>query len=479
MVASAVIVLNLTGCASKAPPYTAPSLPVASGYPGDVTTRNPPPGTIGWHDYFSDARQQALITQALENNRDLRIAALRVNESRAAYGITRADRWPTVSAQANVNRSGTSASLTTPGQPEVGNQYQVELGVTSWEIDFWGRLRSLRDAALQSFLATDEARRAVTISLIAQVALSDLSLRELDERLELTRLTISSRQESFRIFARRVEAGSTSRLDLTQVQALLTQAQMLGTQLQQARDEQYQALTLLVGAPVTLPDAHALDESIGFQDLDPGLPSDLLTQRPDIIAAEHRLKEAHANIGAARAAFFPNVALTSSVGTASLELSGLFNPGSGAWIFSPSISLPLFDRDRRRNTLSQAEVRRELAVAEYEKSVQAAFRDVANALSARRWLNEQVALARTDVTTQTERARLSRLRYDNGAAAFLEVLEAQRDLLNAQQQLVQVRRALLANGITLYAALGGGATDFPTVPAPGAPPSPVQGKSIP
>jgi multidrug efflux system outer membrane protein len=418
----------------------------------------------GWRDYFNEPRLQNLIAQALENNRDLRIAVLRVDEARAAYGITRAERWPTVSAQAGMDRSRTPASLSPVGQRQIGNEYQMALGVTSWEIDFWGRLRSLQHAALESFLATDETRRAVTISLIAQVALSDLGLRELDERIALARRTIDSRQESFRIFSRRVEVGSTSRLDLLQVQTLLTQAQALGAQLEQTRAEQLQALTFLVGAPLELPPVgQLLDEGPVLQDLPPGLPSDLLTQRPDIIAAEHQLKATHANIGAARAAFFPRVALTTSLGTASAELDGLFGAGSRTWSLSPSISLPLFDGGRRRSILSQTQVRRELAVANYERTVQAAFRDVADALSARRWLDEQVGLARNELTTQTERVRLSRMRYDSGATTFLEVLDAERDLLNAGQQLVQTRRALLANRVGLYAALGGGAMDF--VPA--------------
>lgn len=469
LLAPVAAIALLAGCASMAPPFEAPTLPVASNYPSDASLHGAPVVTLGWRDYFSDSRLQALITQALESNRDVRIAVLRVREARAAYGITRADRWPAVSAEAGLDRSRTPADLSQSGQPEVGSQYRVALGVTGWEIDFWGRLQSLQDAELESFFAVDETRRAVTISLIAQVALSDLSLRELDERIALARRTIASRQESFRIFSRRVEVGSTSRLDLLQVQTLLTQAQALGAELQQARSAEYQALTLLVGAPLALPPApQVFDERFVLPELLPGLPSDLLTQRPDIIAAEHQLREADANIGAARAAFFPRVALTTSIGTASAELSGLFDSGSQAWSFSPGISLPLFDLGRSRNNLRQTEVRRQLAVANYEKAVQVAFRDVADALAARRWLDEQVGLARTAWITQTERVRLARLRYDNGATTFLEVLDAERDLLDSEQQLVQKRRAFLANRINLYAALGGGAMDFVSAPAQGA-----------
>jgi multidrug efflux system outer membrane protein len=451
-----------------APPYKAPDLPTASAYtlPAQAdeqrdTKKSTPAAALGWRDHFTDPQLQALIARALDNNRDLRTAVLRVDEARATYGIQRAESYPTIGAQAGLDRSRTPADLNVTGKTLIASQYQVGLGMTSWEIDFWGRVRSLRDAALESYLATDAARRAASLGLVAQVATSYLTLRELDERIALAHQTIASRAESFRIFTRRVEVGSTSRLNLTQVQTLLTQAQMLGAQLEQARAAQFNALTLLVGSPIDLPpESGQLDEKTRLRELRPGLPSDLLMQRPDIVAAEHRLKAANANIGAARAAFFPRIALTSSIGTASAELDGLFASGSLAWVFSPSISLPIFDGGRRRNNLSLAETRRDLAVANYEKTIQSAFRDVSDALSARHWLIRQVAIAQTALATQAERARLSQLRYDNGAAAFLDVLDAQRDLLAAEQQLVQTRRALLSSQVSLYAALGGGSQDF-------------------
>ena len=277
----------------------------------------------------------------------------------------------------------------------------------------------------------------------------------------MARRTITSRQESLRIVTRRVEVGSTSRLNLTEVKTLLTQAQQLGAQLELARVAQFNALTLLVGSPVELTSGHEqLGELAKFPELRPGLPSELLTQRPDIIAAEHQLRAANASIGAARAAFFPRIALTSSLGTASAELDGLFAAGSHAWIFSPTISLPIFDGGLRKNNLSLAEVRHDLAVTNYEKIVQIAFRDVSDALSARAWLTEELSIAQTALATQVERARLSQLRYDNGASAFLDVLDAQRALLDAEQQLVQTRRSLLSSHVSLYAALGGGSMDF-------------------
>jgi len=467
----------LYGCASMAPPYTTPALPVSAAYATDGAQDGASAASIAWRDYFTDPQLQTLIELALANNRDLHTAVLRVEEARAAYGIQRAERFPTIGAQASKDRSLTPGDLNMTGEPLIANQYQVGLGLSGWEIDFWGRVRSLQNAALESYLATDSARRAATLALVAQVANSYFALREVDERIVLAQQTITSRSESLRIFTRRVEVGSTSRLNLTQVQTLLTQAQALSIQLEQERAAQSHALTLLLGAPADLPFGQGpMDEQQALRELRPSLPSDLLTQRPDIVAAEHQLKAANANIGAARAAFFPRIALTSSLGTASAELDGLFAAGSLAWIFSPSISLPIFDGGWRHNNLSLAETRRDLAVANYEKTVQLAFRDVSDALSACHWLSRQVAIARSALATQSERARLSQLRYDSGAAPYLDVLDAQRDLLAAEQQLVQTRRALLSSRVGLYAALGGGAMDFASPPSHDIPTS-TQGTS--
>ena len=472
--ALAAATLVLTGCASMAPPFETPALPVPAHYATPGTDTGTPAATTGWRDYFTDPRLQALIAQALENNRDLRTTALRVQEARAAYGIQRADMLPTLGAQAGMDRSRVPADLNLTRQPLLGSQYQAGVGLASWEIDFWGRVRSLNDAALQNYLATDAARRAVTLGLIAQVAQSELALRELEERLLLAHQAIASRKESLRIFQRRVDVGSASRLNLTQVQTLLSQAEALGAQLEQARAQQANALALLVGAPVGPTPATVRLDTLQMPPLRVGLPSDLLAQRPDIMAAEHQLRAAQAQIGAARAAFFPRVALTGSLGTASAELGGLFDSGSQAWTFSPTISVPLFNGGRLRNNLNLTEVRRDIAVANYEKTVQGAFRDVSDALVARQVLARQLAIAQDARAAQSERARLSQLRYDHGAAAFLEVLDAQRDLLVADQQVVQLRRALLSSQVSLYAALGGGALAEPPPmpPMPLAPPLP-------
>ena len=464
------VILLLGGCASMAPHYSLPALPVAAHYTdaGNAPRAGSNAASIGWREYFTDPELQRLILEALQSNRDLRIAVLHVEESRAAYGIQRAAWFPVINTQAGMDRSRVPADLNLTQKKLQGNEFQVKLGMASWEIDFWGRIRSLQDAALATYLSTDAAQHATQISLISQVADAYLNLRELDERIRLAGRSIDSRAETLHIFSRRVAVGSSSRFELTQVQTLLTQAQTLGAQLKQARAAALNALTLLTGTSVNLPATENFSDTYGMPiELRAGLPSDLLLQRPDIIAAEHQLAAANANIGAARAAFFPRVALTASFGTASAKFDGLFAADSQAWVFSPSISLPIFDGGSRRNNLSLTEARRDLAVASYEQTVQGAFRDVSDALSARHWLREQLEIAQRALATQQERVRLSRLRYDAGTSAFLEVLDAERDLLVAEQQLVQTQRLLLSSHVSLYAALGGGSMAFgPNSPSP-------------
>ena len=412
----------------------------------------------GWRDVFTDPGLQALIEQALDNNRDLRTAVLRVQEAQALYGIQRSEQIPSVGVMADGQRGRTPASLSPSQQAMVAGSYSVGLGVASWEIDFWGRIRHLSDAALQNYLATDAAQRALRISLVAEVANTWLLQREYDQRIEIARQSVSTRQESNRIYTRRYEVGASSLLELTQVRTLLTQAQALLEQLEQARERNGHALALLAGGPVDLtPRTGLLDRQLKLRPVAAGLPSALLTQRPDIIAAEHQLAAAQAQIGAARAAFFPSISLTGMFGTASNELDGLFQGGSRTWSFMPSITLPIFTAGRLRNNLNLAEVRADMAVAHYEKTVQSAFRDVSDALSARHWLQRQLATQTQGLQAQRQRARLVRMRYDSGAVSYLEVLDADRSLLQAEQEHVVTQRQLLAAQIQLFAALGGGA----------------------
>lgn len=456
----------LAGCGTLAPrpPEIAP--PIPSDWIGLADTRNAvsPASTIGWEFYYRDPLLQQLIRTALDNNRDLRIAALRAEEARAAFRIQRSEQFPAIGIGAQGARARVPGDLSTTGTSGVGGEYRAEVGVSSWELDLWGRVHNLKTSALEQWLASEAGRHAAELALVTQVADGYLGLRELDERVALARRTVDTRTESFRIFSRRFEVGSASKLELTQVQTLLTQAQSLLAQLELAHANQAHALGQLVGAhPGPLPDAAPFDETLVLAELLPGLPSDLLIARPDIIAAEHQLRAANANVGAARAAFFPRIALTGSWGSASAELDGLFESGSRAWTFVPTLSLPIFDGGRRRANLALSEVRQDMAVAEYEKRIQTAFREVADGLAARRWLSEQRDVQRIALDAAAERARLAQLRYDNGSATYLEVLDAQRDLLAAEQQLVQARRALLSSQVALYAALGGG-SQAPALP---------------
>jgi NodT family efflux transporter outer membrane factor (OMF) lipoprotein len=453
------VLAMLSGCASLAPALDPIALPVASNW----RTQPDTPGVaaaadLAWREYFTDPALQALIETALENNRDLRVALLRTEEARAAFRIQRAQQAPMVGVGAQHIRTGLPDGLQPLAGRSVLEVNVASVGISSWELDLWGRVRSMKTAALEQWLATEQGHRAVELALVAQVADAYLGLRELDERILLAQQTIASREKSYRIFTRRHEVGAISRLDLKQVETLWLQAVALGAQLEQQRATRINALQVLVGKPFDLPHEDVLlDDSAVMRDLPAGLPSDLLIHRPDIIAAEYQLRAANANIGAARAAFFPRITLTGAVGTASTQLSNLFTGPGLAWNFGPSLSLPIFDMGRRQANLEVAKAQRDQAVTSYEMAIQSAFRDVADAIAARQWLAAQVDVLRETVAAQSERARLAQLRYDHGAAPFLEVLDAQRDLLDAQQQLVQTRRALLSSRVSLYTALGGGA----------------------
>lgn len=455
------LALMASAC-SFAPPHVRPAQPVPETYaPGDTGSGSI--ARIGWRDFFQDAQLRALIATALANNRDIRIAAARVEEARATWRIQGAALYP------QVNAAGTDAlGRSIISFPGFGNEaYDIKLWSAQlsakWELDFWGSLRNVRAAARDQFLATEQAQRAVAIDLIAQVANGYLLERAYEEREALARQTIATREEALRIMRRRYEVGSGSKLEMTQAQMLLGQAQAALQALGQEQGVNRNALDLLVGRPVEITSG-ALGPVGGAQEiaLPAGLPSELLINRPDIMAAEWQLRAAEANIGAARAAFFPNISLTGAYGTGSVDLNGLFQSGSQVWAFNPTISVPLFNAGALAANLDVAKARRVGVVAQYEKTVQSAFRDVSDALIRRRQLALQIASTRTVLDALRERTRLAQLRFDNGRSAYLEVLDAQRDLFETEQALVELRRAYLASGIALYASLGGGFADAPT-----------------
>ncbi|MYM91970.1 efflux transporter outer membrane subunit, partial [Rugamonas sp. FT82W] len=417
----------------------------------------------GWRDYFSDPRLQQLIAAALENNRDLRTAALRIEEARAQYDIQSADRLPNVNVNAGATKAKTPAFLSPSGQTSIGKRYDAGLALSSFELDFFGRVKSLNDAALAAYLATDEARQAAQISLVAQVAQAYYTERAYAEQYTLAQQTYDARARTYKLTQQRAEVGASSRLDLRSNETLMETARAAALTLARQRAQADNALTLLVGQPASAsPAANAAGAMPSDQQIDAlsalptGLPSDLLTRRPDIRAAEQRLKSANANIGAARAAFFPRISLTAALGSSSPSLHGLFDSGSGSWSFAPQLTLPIFDAGRNRANLGLAEVRKNLAVADYEKTIQTAFREVADALAARDYLGEQVSAQRAVQDAQADRLKLLQLRLDNGIASALDVLDAQRELFSAQQTLVQARLQRTTSAIDLYRALGGG-----------------------
>lgn len=449
-----------TGC-TMAPTYVRPDAPVATAFPvgpADVVDKLAHNAVdIGWRQYFPDPRLQALIASALENNRDLRMASLRIEEARAQYNIQGSDLWPNFYAAASGSRSRVPASLSTSGNAVVASSYQVGLNLSSFELDFFGRVRSLNNAALAQYLATAEARQAAHISLVAEVAKAYLTERALYEQQVLAQKSFEGREASYKLAKQRFDVGASSALDLRLSETLVASARIALATLARQRAQAVNALTLLVGKPLgNLPEAQPLSEQKIVTELPAGLPSDLLMHRPDIRAAEQRLKSANANIGAARAAFFPRISLTAGIGTASNALSGLFDAGSNTWSFVPQLALPIFDAGRNRGNLTLAEVRKNEAIADYEKTIQVAFREVADALVARGAIDEQIAAQREFLTAVQERLQLSQQRFKGGVSSSLDVLDAERDLFSAQQALVQVSLLRLTNAIDLYRALGGG-----------------------
>lgn len=462
----------LTGC-TLAPRYERPAAPVATGYPtapegyGQAEVKSGETrraADIGWREFFRDPRLQAVITAALDNNRDLRTAALRIEEARALYQVQRADLLPTVNATGGYTRqriSGAQSPL--GGSGYISEYYQAGGAITSYELDFFGRVRSLSNAALAQYFATEEARRAAQISLVSEVAKAYLAERSYDEQYEIARQTLRTREETLRLARQRFEAGATSALDLRDNESLVAQARVAAAELARQRAQAQNALEVLVGVPLgtlqNLPPAKTLSEENLITDIPPGLPSDLLEQRPDIRQAEQQLLSANANIGAARAAFFPRISLTANAGSISPTFSSLFEAGTGAWSFAPQLVLPIFDFGRNISNLDLANVRKNIQIANYEKTIQVAFREVADALVARGTLEEQVAGQQQVRDAEASRFELAELRFRSGITGQIETLDAQRQLFTAEQALIQARQLRLNNAIDLYRALGGGLSE--------------------
>ena len=456
LLATAATALLLSGC-SLMPTYERPAAPVPATYGSSATDSTSAPQTLAppaWKDYFTDPRLQQLIALALDNNRDLRMATLAIEQARAQWQIQRSAQWPQIGLGANAARAPNSSG-------NLSNTYSVGGILSAWELDFFGRLGSLKEQALAQYLASEEGRNAAQTSLIAAVVSAWLALQADEEGLDISRRTLATREESLALMKLRLDVGTASELDYRQVQSLTEAARVTLAQQQRQRALNENALALLLGQPLppelraSLPGSR-LVEVPSMAALPAGLPSDLLAHRPDIRQAELQLKAANANIGAARAAFFPRISLTAQAGTASSELSELFK--SGTWAFSPSLSalLPIFDAGRNQAGLQAAQAGRDMAVAQYEKSIQSAFREVSDALASQGTLDEQLRASQAQLQAEQARLRLAQLRYDNGVASYLDLLDAQRSLFSLEQAVVQVRLQQLQNQVQLYKALGGG-----------------------
>jgi multidrug efflux system outer membrane protein len=462
--APAVLLALLGGC-SLAPVYERPASPVADSWPTGPSYKTPPVAADGkavadieWRAFFSDARLRKVIELALANNRDLRVSALNIVVARAQYGVERAALLPHLSANVGESASRTPASVSGFGQTLTTHDYSANLGVASYELDFFGRVRNLSEQALQQYLSTEEARRAAQISLVAEVAGDYLTLEADQERLRLAAITLKSQQLSYDLSKHRFEAGSASGLEMYQAQTTVESARsdVAVFTSQVALDQN--ALALVVGAhlPDELLPQQQADSVTTLTDIPPGLPSDLLQRRPDVLEAERTLRAANANIGVARAAFFPQITLTASAGSASANLSGLFKGGSSAWSFAPQLTLPIFDGGINRANLDIAKADRDIAVAQYEKAIQTAFREVSDALAQRGTLDEQVAAQQALVDASAKSYRISDARYKQGADTYLNALISQRSLYTAQQSLITTRLSKATNLVTLYKVLGGG-----------------------
>ncbi len=447
------------------PRYERPVAPVRASFPGVGTTAAPAviASDIASHDFFGEARLNRLIELALANNRDLRIAVLNVEQSRAQYGITRSAVFPTVQGNGSYTRQYTSLAAEIPGYPSIGSGFTsttwgASVGISAYELDLFGHVRSQNAQALEQYFSTEEARRAAQVTLVSEVATQYFTLRQAQEQLQLARDTLEAVQASYVLNKATFDAGQSNELDLRQSEGQVETAQLNVQTYERQATEAQDALELLLGTslPADLPPAKPFSDTGMIADIPAGLPSDLVARRPDILQAEHSLKAANANIGVARAAFFPTISLTGSTGFSSPQLSSLFRTGSREWSFAPQLSLPIFTGGKNRAQLESARAAERIQVATYEKAIQTAFREVADALIDNETYARQISIESALIATKQRRLELATLRYRQGEDTYLNELTAQQDLYSAQQGLLQAQFNKLASQIALYQALGGG-----------------------
>ncbi|ONG58893.1 multidrug transporter [Pseudoroseomonas deserti] len=458
--------LLLAGC-SLDPDYVRPASPVSASWPTGAAYAAPASGaqtadSIAWQDFFLDPALRRLVGIALESNRDLRVSTLHVAAAEATYRAQRGGLFPSFGASSGVSYGQTPADLaggaaTGRTSPVTSRSWSAGLGFTAWELDLFGRVRSQSRAAFEDYLALEETRRAAQITLVAQVADAWLTVLADRELLALTKQTLASQEQSYRLTQAVTAGGTATALTLRQAQTAVETARANQAQYTRQLAQDENALALLLGQPIPadLP-ASSLSSGLMLADVPAGLSSELLIRRPDVLSAEHSLQAANADIGAARAAFFPSITLTSNYGTAGAALSRLFQPGSGSWSFAPSIDIPIFSGGTNQASLDLAKVQSNIQVANYEKAIQTAFREVADALAARGTYGEQLTAQQGLTDAYADSYRLAELRFRSGVDSYLTTLDSQRELYAAQQTLITLRRDRLASLVTLYKVLGGG-----------------------
>ena len=456
----ALAAILLTGCSSLlAPDYQRPTAPVPAALPDYGHQTDAQRLALDWRTFIHDARLRQVVETALANNRDLRIAALNIDKARAQYGITRADLLPSINATAAGTHAQTAQDLTSGGTPRVTHSYSAGVGFSSWEIDLFGKLQNQKDAAWETFLQSAETRNATQISLVAEVVNAWLTLAADQEQLKLAEDTLGSQQTSYALIARRFQFGIGSQLDVSQAQTTVDSARVDAASYRSQVAQDQNALTLLVGAPLAdnlLPQSGLFDGPAVLSELPSGLSSDVLLARPDLRADEHALKAANADIGAARAAFFPSITLTANAGSASNDMGRLFKGGNGTWSFVPQISLPIFNGGALMASLDAAKVTRDINVAQYQKDIQTAFREAADAMAVRANMGEQLSAQQRLTDANANSYKLSNARYQAGIDGYLSLLDSQRSLYAAQQKLITLKLSQESNRVTLFKVLGGG-----------------------
>lgn len=457
----------LSAC-SMAPKYQQPNVDIPTEFRhGDTQPERLQAADLGWQDYFADPRLSRLIELALQHNPDLRIVALNTEAVRKQYLIARADLLPSLTATGTGTRARVAEDLSSAGRSAINTSYSVGLGAASYELDLWGRVTSLKNAALNEYFSSAATRDAARLSLIASVAKAYFNQRYAEESMALAQKVLKIREQTYELVKLKHRAGVLSALDVRQNEALIESAKADYAQAVQAKEQAENALAVLINAPLpdNLPAPLPLAQQFKVERLPAGVPSEVLLKRPDVRSAEFALKQANANIGAARAALFPAIRLTGSIGTGSTELSGLFKSGNGTWSFMPTITLPIFTWGQNKANLDISHLRKNIAVATYEKTVQAAFQDVADALSARESLEKQYQANAKQSAAYAEALRLVKLRYQHGVSSSMEWLDAERSSYAAQAGLLTTQRSMLENLADLYKALGGGLKDRTAEPS--------------